>query len=158
MYKVFIDTNILVYALDNYDPLKKEKSRNLLRSLLGGDAAGVISTQILQEFYVVCTRKLNLEPLLVKSLLHSYENFEIVTVDPSLIQEAIDCSILNILSFWDALVVVSAEKAGCMKIWSEDLNHGQLIRGVKVENPFLEKSKRYPEHLSESGPVIKRQY
>ena len=62
--------------------------------------------------------------------------------DPPLIEEAIDCSILNRLSFWDALVVVAVEKARCDRLVTEDLNHGQIIRGVRVENPFQQKADR----------------
>ena len=52
------------------------------------------------------------------------------------LREAIDCSIINRLSFWDALIVVSAESARCEILWTEDLNHGQVIRGVHIENPL----------------------
>lgn len=135
MSKVFIDTNILVYAADKADPGKREKSRSLLRSLRSG-RIGVISTQVMQELYVTCVKKLGIEPIAAKSLAHALRNFETVTIDPALIEEAVDCSILNRLSFWDALVVVAAEKARCETLWSEDLNHGQIIRGVRVENPF----------------------
>jgi predicted nucleic acid-binding protein len=137
MSKVFLDTNLLVYALDKADPVKQTRARSLLQSLQRDDLYGVISTQILQEFYVVSTKKLRLDPLLAKSILHTFANFETVLVSPELIGQAIDCSILNRLSFWDALVVVSAESACCEKIWSEDLNHGQTIRGVTIENPFF---------------------
>ena len=136
MSKTFIDTNVLIYAMDQADPSKQEKARRSLRSLMD-DQAGVISTQALQEFYIVSTKKLNLDPLLAKSILHSFRSYEIVTVTPELIQEAVDCSILNSLSFWDSLIIVSAESACCEKLWTEDLNHGQVVRGVKIENPFL---------------------
>ena len=136
MSKIFLDTNIFIYAMDIANPIKQEKTRSLLKSLKD-DSTGVISTQILQEFYVVCTKKLNLDPLLIKSIMHSLQHYEVVTIDPALIEQAVDCSILNRLSFWDALVIVSAEIACCEKIWSEDLNHGQIIRGVKIENPYI---------------------
>jgi predicted nucleic acid-binding protein len=136
MSKIFIDTNILVYALDQADPVKQERARFLLQSLQG-DNSGVISTQVLQEFYIVCTKKIHLDPLLVKSIIHSFRNYETVVICPELIQDAIDCSILNQVSFWDALIIVSAESACCEKIWTEDLNPGQVIRGIKIENPFL---------------------
>ncbi|MCL6591640.1 MAG: PIN domain-containing protein [Firmicutes bacterium] len=137
MSKSFIDTNILIYAMDRADPLKQTHSRSILQSLSADDHSGVISTQILQEFYVTATRKLNLDPILVKSILHNLENYEVVVVNPDLIEAAVDCGILNQLSFWDALVVVSAESASCDTLLSEDLNHGQIIRGVKIQNPFL---------------------
>ena len=135
MSKVFLDTNILVYALDQDDPKKQKACRVLLRRLQETDRA-VISTQVMQEFYVVATRKLGIEPLQAKSILKTLDNLEVVPVSPTLIYEAIDCSLLNQISFWDALVIVCAESALCTLVLSEDLNDGQIIRGVKVQNPF----------------------
>jgi predicted nucleic acid-binding protein len=135
MSKVFLDTNILVYSLDQADAEKKATCRGLIRSLTA-ESKGVISTQVMQEFYVATTSKLGADPLLIKDILRSLERFETVVVSPSLIKEAIDCSIINRLSFWDALIIVSAESARCGVLWSEDLNHGQIIRGVRIENPL----------------------
>jgi predicted nucleic acid-binding protein len=135
MSKVFLDTNILVYSLDQADAAKKAKCRGLIRSLTA-ESRGVISTQVMQEFYVAATSKLAADPLLTKDILRSLERFETVVVSPSLIKDAIDCSIINRLSFWDALIVVSAESAQCEILWTEDLNHGQIIRGVRIENPL----------------------
>jgi predicted nucleic acid-binding protein len=135
MSKVFLDTNILVYSLDQADAAKKAKCRGLIRSLTA-ESKGVISTQVMQEFYVAATGKLGADPLLTKDILRSLERFETVVVSPSLIKEAIDCSIINRLSFWDALIIVSAESARCGILWTEDLNHGQIIRGVRIENPL----------------------
>jgi len=135
MSKVFVDTNILVYSMDKNDPEKMIRSRNLLKELKD-PLYGVISTQVLQEFYVASIKKLKAEPLLVKSILKTFENFEIVTISPEIINDGIDCSILNQISFWDALIVVAAGHAKCDRLWTEDLNHGQVIRGVKIINPF----------------------
>lgn len=135
MSKIFLDTNVLVYTLDRHDPAKQQACRAILRQLQGRDRA-VISTQVMQEFFVVATRKLGIDPLQAKSILKSLENLEVVTVSPALVYEAIDCSLLNQLSFWDALVVVGAESARCALILSEDLNDGQVIKGVEVRNPF----------------------
>jgi predicted nucleic acid-binding protein len=135
MSKVFLDTNILVYSLDQADAAKKAKCRGLIRSLTA-ESKGVISTQVMQEFYVAATGKLGADPLLTKDILRSLERFETVVVSPSLIKDAIDCSIINRLSFWDALIIVSAESARCEILWTEDLNHGQIIRGVRIENPL----------------------
>jgi len=135
MSKVFIDTNILVYALDSFDQAKQKRCRDLLRSL-SADLSGVISTQVMQEFYVTAIKKLGTEPLVAKDLLNAFQRFEIVIVTPEIIKEAIDSSILNRLSFWDALIVAAAESARCDRIWTENLNDGQIIRGVRVENPL----------------------
>jgi predicted nucleic acid-binding protein len=135
MSKVFLDTNILVYSIDQSEAGKREKSRKLIKRLTG-ENSGVISTQVMQEFYVAATAKLGADPLLIKDILRSLERFETVVVSPVLIKEAIDCAIINRLSFWDALIVVAAESAHCETLWTEDLNHGQVIRGVRIENPL----------------------
>lgn len=137
MSKVFLDTNILVYSLDQSHAGKRKKCRGLIKSLTG-ENSGVISTQVMQEFYVAATTKLGADPLLIKDILRSLERFETIVVSPTLIKEAIDCAIINRISFWDALIVVSAETARCEILWTEDLNHGQIIRGVRIENPLYD--------------------
>jgi predicted nucleic acid-binding protein len=135
--KVFLDSNVLAYAQDKGAPKKQKRSRNVI-SELGGGGDGVISTQVMQEFYVAATRKLGIDALAAKNVLKTFTVFEIVQVTPELIQDAVDCSILNVLSFWDALVIAAAAAAECTTIYSEDLNSGQTILGVTVQNPFLE--------------------
>ena len=142
MAKIFIDTNILIYSMDQFDPEKRQRCRTLLKTLKNG-LRGVISTQVMQEFYVTATQKLGAEPLIVKDILNSFGRFETVIIMPDIIKEAIDCGIINRLSFWDALIVAAAESANCEKLWTEDLNNGQVIRGVRIENPIKGK-KRYP--------------
>ena len=135
MSKVFVDTNILGYCMEDSDKKRKARCRALIESL-AGDLHGVISTQVLQEFYVVATKKLGADPLVVKDILHSFRRFETVVITPEIIKDAIDCSLINRISFWDSLIVVAAESARCESIWTEDLNDGQIIRGVRIENPF----------------------
>ena len=135
MAKVFLDTNILVYSLDQSDAGKQKQRRRLIKSLTA-ENSGVISTQVMQEFYVAATAKLGADPLLIKDILRSLERFETVVVSPMLIKDAIDCAIINRISFWDALIVASAESAHCETLWTENLNHGQVIRGVRIENPL----------------------
>ena len=74
--------------------------------------------------------------LTVKDILHSFERFETIIVTPQIIKDAIDCSIIKKLSFRDALIVITTESAKCEKLWSEDLNDGLVIRGVRIENPL----------------------
>jgi predicted nucleic acid-binding protein len=136
MSKVFLDTNLLVYTMDSYDTEKKQQCRSLLKTVTR-DMQGVISTQVMQEFYVAATRKLGADPLTTKDVMNAFTRFEVVGVTPDIINSAVDCSILNRLSFWDALIVAAAESAHCDFLWTEDLNNGQVIRGVKVENPLL---------------------
>jgi predicted nucleic acid-binding protein len=133
--KLFIDTNVIIYALDNADPAKRDRCRAILRAA-AVSGTGVISTQILQEIFVVATRKLGMDSLDAKDIVAAQENFEVVVVTPALIREAIDCSVLSRLSFWDALVAVAAESAVCTYLVTEDMNDGQIIRGVRVRSPF----------------------
>jgi predicted nucleic acid-binding protein len=133
--KGFIDTNVLVYQLDKSDLGKRNTCRGIVRDLVSRNDA-VISTQVLQEFYVVCTTKLKLKPVFAKGLIHGFENMEIITIGPDLIKEAIDASVQNDISFWDSLIIVSAEAAHCKYLYTEDLNDGQIIRNVRIQNPF----------------------
>lgn len=133
--KVFIDTNILIYMQSGMDPAKMETSRQLfLKS--SSEHLIVLSTQVLQEFFVAMTRKLHYDPITIKQLLGLFDDFEIVTINTSIIFDAIDTSILNQLSFWDSLIICSAVSSHCKVIYTEDMNHGQLIRGVEIVNPF----------------------
>jgi predicted nucleic acid-binding protein len=135
--KIFFDTNILVYTVDKKDLFKTNKSREMVK-LIVQNHSPVISTQVLQEFYSASTTKLKLDKIVIKNLIHSYRNMEIVTVDLLIIEQAIDISILFQLSFWDSLIVAAAEQANCSYLISEDLNNGQKIRGIEIVNPFKE--------------------
>ena len=135
MSKSFFDTNIFVYAFDNNDPDKKRISKELI-SKAGREGTGVLSTQVLQEFYVTCTKKLGVEPLTAKGYMSLLTNFDVIEISPNLIESAIDCSVINKISFWDALIVSAASFAKCTTLYSEDLNHDQVIKGVRVWNPF----------------------
>lgn len=136
--KVFLDTNILAYAVDRHSKAKQDTCRALLREV-ASEERGVISTQVLQEFFVVATRKLGLDALDAKKIMSSFENLEVVTVTPRHIGEAIDCSIINRLSFWDSLIIVCARSAACEILATEDLNDGQIVLGVRVHNPLTKK-------------------
>jgi len=131
MSKVFLDTNVLVYASDGANPAKQRA----IECMLTLEKQRVLSTQILQEFYVVATRKLGVTPPEAKSRLRSLHQLETVLVDRVVSFEAIDCSAMDQLSFWDAFVV-----RGRTSELFRDLDrrsfHGQYIRGVQVINPF----------------------
>jgi predicted nucleic acid-binding protein len=99
--------------------------------------SGVISTQVLQEFYVAATRKLDVDPILAKEMVNKFKNYETVLITTEMIKDAIDSSILQRLSFWDSLILIAAQKALCEMIWTKDLNSGQIINGIKVFNPFI---------------------
>lgn len=134
--KIFLDANLLVYAQDDGSPQKRRRSREVIAQVAGsGD--GVISTQVMQEFFVAATRKLGVPPLAAKAALKTFSVFEVVQVSPPLVHDAIDCSVLSALSFWDALILAAAASAGCGALYTEDMNPGQVILGVRVENPLV---------------------
>jgi predicted nucleic acid-binding protein len=135
MSRVFLDTNVLAYAFDSRNAPKRDRARALLKHLYEEDEV-CVSTQVLQEFYVVATKKLGLDPLVAKEALRSFERFSVVAVDPRLIAEAIDVSILHKLSFWDSLIVAAAEIMRCDTLYTEDLADGAALRGVAIRNPF----------------------
>ncbi len=135
MSKIFIDTNLFVYALDQKDEQKKAQARIIIRKIVEAHQP-VISTQVIKEFYVVATNKLKADPIIVKNIIHNFRNMEIINNDLDLIEQAIDVSVLFQLSFWDSLIIAAAEKAKCEFVFSEDLNTGQTCRGVQVVNPF----------------------
>jgi predicted nucleic acid-binding protein len=136
MAKIFIDTNILVYGFDGADRHKQKSARQALkRSQEAG--SGVISTQVMQEFYVTATKKLGMDPLIAKNLLDSFDVFEIVVISPSLIASAVDFQVLAKLSFWDALIVAAAEASKCDTLWSEDFQRGRTLKGIHIDNPLL---------------------
>lgn len=134
--RAFIDTNVLVYADDLDAGAKNVLARGLLAEALT-DGTGVISTQVLQEFFSTTTRKLRVPAEVARRKVQLLANMEVVRIDVDAILAAIDLHRLNSLSFWDALIVQSAASAGCPRVLSEDLQHGQTIAGVKIENPFL---------------------
>ena len=136
MPKVFLDTNILVYALDKADAAKQEAARQIVKRAVQ-EHQPVISTQVIQEFYVVATTKLRADPFAVKNIIRGFRNMEIVNNDPDLVERAIDIGLASRLSFWDALIVAAAERAKCELILSEDMGAGQVFRGVRLLNPFL---------------------
>lgn len=98
---------------------------------------GVVSLQVLQEYFANATRKLGLDPDLARQKVEVYARFRVV--EPSVVDllAAIDLHRLHKLSVWDALILYSAKKAGCRVLLTEDLQHGQVIGGVKIVNPFI---------------------
>ncbi len=131
----FLDTNVLIYAVDQADPVKQEAALGLI-ARQAKEMSGVISTQVLQEFYSAATRKLGISPIQARQHLRDLRVFDIVQVTPEIIEEGVDCSILNTISFWDGLIIASAAAAKCSELISEDLADGQIIQGIVVRNPF----------------------
>lgn len=133
----FLDTNVLLYADDQDAGSKRDHARRLLReAFAAGDA--VVSTQVLQEFFVNATRELGVDPAIARRKVELIAELDVVRVDLDLIYSAIDLHRLQAISFWDALIVRAAAVAGCGLLLTEDLQHGQVIDGVRIENPFRE--------------------
>ena len=138
MRRSFFDTNVLLYLFDNDYPLKKARAQDVLQEEM---AAGrvVLSTQVLQEFYVNATRKLGSPPPseVAEERVRDFSRLPLVRTDEAMVLSAIARSRASSFSFWDALIVEAALKADADRLLTEDLQHGQTIDGMRIENPFL---------------------
>lgn len=134
----FVDTNVLVYA---YDPSAGERHDRAfaLVSTLGRERRGALSIQVLQEFYVTVTRKLavTVGPEEALTSLAVLSRWQAHSPLPQDVLFAARLAAESQMSFWDAMIVRSAQSLGCSKLWTEDLNHGQRIGGVEIVNPFV---------------------
>jgi predicted nucleic acid-binding protein len=134
----FVDTNILIYAHDVDAGAKHQVAKTVLRELWS-QRSGVLSMQVLQEFYVNVTRKIA-SPLpkdVARLVVNSYSVWCIETT-PAEITTAFRIEDESRIGFWDALIVAAAVKCGALRILSEDLNAKQVVAGVRIENPFAE--------------------
>jgi predicted nucleic acid-binding protein len=133
----FVDTNILVYAEDVDAKRKHEVARDLVLQLWD-DREGVLSIQVLQEFFVCVTRKLKkpLSSAKAEAIVEEYLTWTVIENTGRLLTHAIALQRQAQLSFWDALVVQAAIETGCDRLYSEDLNPGQKFGAVTVVNPF----------------------
>jgi predicted nucleic acid-binding protein len=131
----FFDTNILVYADDKAAPAKQRRSIDLIAEHRRA-RSGVVSLQILQEYFVTVTRKLHVESSIARRKVELLAEFYVAVPDVSDILAAIDLHRLHNLSFWDALVIRSAKQSGCTVLFSEDMQHTRAIDGLQIVNPF----------------------
>lgn len=133
----FFDTNILIYAVDHTDPVKRRKAGELLEREAGAGNA-IISTQVLQEFYSVSTLKLKrpLNKLVAEKVVEELMTLHVKQVDTSIILAAIKRNQSDQISFWDALIIETALRAGARILWSEDMQHDREFDGLKIQNPF----------------------
>jgi predicted nucleic acid-binding protein len=136
--KVFLDTNLIVYANDARDLEKQARAIELVSRAMA-DGTGVISTQVMQEYAVTATAKLHQDPDAVLRQLLLLESLEVVQVSPPMVRRSLELQSRYRIDFWDASILAAAEFARCELLWSEDLNPGQLYATVKVENPFAGK-------------------
>jgi predicted nucleic acid-binding protein len=133
----FFDTNVLVYLFDADAPDKQAHARALFDRHVR-DGSLFLSTQVLQELYVTLTRKLGV-PLGASEagdIIAAMGEMPVTHADTAMVLTAIQLSQRHQLSFWDAMIVESARKSGATVLLTEDLQHGQVIEGVRVENPF----------------------
>jgi predicted nucleic acid-binding protein len=133
--RTFIDTNILLYAIDRADPVKQEIAIRLIETH-AKNRTGIISTQVLQEFHSAATRKLGIDVKVSRQHLRDFRVFDIVQITPELIETGIDTSLLHQTSFWDGLILAAASAANANELLTEDLSHGQTIDGITLRNPF----------------------
>jgi predicted nucleic acid-binding protein len=133
----FVDSNVMVYAYDN-EAGEKHATANRIVTDLWQRRSGALSTQVLQEFYVTVTRKLP-KPLarrVAREVVRQYRAWSPHRPDVEDLIAGSELEERHRLSFWDALVVVSAQRCGAMQLISEDLNDGQRFGPVTVVNPF----------------------
>jgi len=138
----FLDSNVLVYTDDPRHPEKQRSAIELL-SRCRRSNTGVVSAQVLQEYFVVVTRKLGVEQALARRKVELFGQFSTVKTGVDDILAAIDLCRLHGVHFWDALVIRSAQQAGCRRLFSEDLQCGRRFDSVEIVNPFA------PEPLAE---------
>jgi predicted nucleic acid-binding protein len=135
--KIFMDTNVLVYAHDTTAGRKRERALEVLQELWNSET-GVISTQVLQELFVSLTQKIPM-PVEGRKARHIVEDlcaWEVVANDEQAILGAIDLKMKYQMSFWDALILEAARRSGATTLYSEDLSHGQQVEGMTIVNPF----------------------
>jgi predicted nucleic acid-binding protein len=133
----FFDTNLLVYLFDSASPEKQGKARDVFSERAQRDEV-LLSTQVLQEFYVTVTRKLA-SPLSAdqaERLVRDFAAFPVVSTDAPLVVAAVALSRRHRLSLWDAMIVMAARAGGAAELLTEDLQHGQVLEGVRIVNPF----------------------
>jgi predicted nucleic acid-binding protein len=134
---MFVDTNVLVYAHDASETIRQPVAQTLLAELWR-NRVGALSTQVLQEFYVVATRKF--EPPMprrqARQLVDAYSHWQLIHVDVPLIISASLLEERHSLSFWDALIVEAARRASATRLLTEDLQAGRRIDKMLIDNPF----------------------
>lgn len=135
--KKFVDTNIIIYAYDSSAGSKHKIARDLLIKLWDS-GEGVVSTQVLQEFFVTVTRKIPkpLTPVVASDIISDFLTWDVVVNDGKDILNAIAIHQKTHFAFWDSLIIAAAQKAGCRTLLSEDLKSDQHIEDLIIKNPF----------------------
>jgi predicted nucleic acid-binding protein len=138
--KIFFDTNILVYAYSSDAPDKQRIAHEMIEDGMRY-GIGVISPQVLGEFFVTITRKVKtpMAPDTARMEIENFQGLDVVSSDRALVLQAIDLQTRFQVNYWDAMIIASALRANCRTILSEDLAHGQKYGEVEVKNPFKTK-------------------
>ena len=133
--RCFIDTNLLIYADSGDEPVKQRIALSLLKQLRLNQT-GVLSTQVLNEYCNVALNKLKLPHADIRQQMQFWEQYEVVQVTPAIIHMGLDLHQTRSLGFFDALIVAAAKTSGCTVLYSEDMNAGEMVNGVRIVNPF----------------------
>ena len=131
----FFDTNVLVYADDKAAPSKQRRALELVAEHRRA-GTGVVSLQVLQEYFVTVTRKLQVDARIARRKVERLAEFDVATPDVADVLAAIDLTRLHSFSFWDALVLRSAQQAGCGVLFTEDMQNAREMDGLRIVNPF----------------------
>jgi predicted nucleic acid-binding protein len=134
--RTFVDTNVLVYADDFANPAKRDHAQELIRRLIH-ERSGVVSLQVLQEYFAAVTRKLRMDSGDARERVEVYSRFNVVKLEPEDVLHAIDLHRAHRISIWDSLIVRAASVAGCRTLYTEDLQNGFRIENLEVVNPFM---------------------
>lgn len=135
----FVDANVLVYAFDSSAGRKQQAAHARLERLWE-DNSGCLSVQVLQEFFVTVTKKVA-KPLTVedaKARVREFGAWKVFSPTSDDVLAAIELQVQAKIGFRDAMIVLAAAESGCDVLWSEDLSDGQVMRGVRIRNPFAE--------------------
>lgn len=135
MARRFLDTNVLVYTDDGGDRRRARLALGAVQDAIES-REGVVSTQVLQEYFSVTTRKLGTDPAVARRKVQLFATLEVVQVDVGLILGAVDVHRLHAISFWDALILQAAGRAGCEVLLTEDLQAGRSLSGLRIVDPF----------------------
>jgi predicted nucleic acid-binding protein len=131
----FLDSNVLLYTDSRDAPAKRRRALELLAQQRLG-RTGVVSLQVLQEYFVAATRKLGVQSSVARRKVELFANYQVVVLDVDDVLGAIDLHRLHQVSFWDGLIIRAAKEGGCPILYSEDLQDGRVIDGVRIVNPF----------------------
>ncbi len=134
----FFDTNVLVYSDDKASPSKQHRALDLIAEHRRA-GTGVLSSQVLEEYFVTVTKKLHVDPRIARRKVELLAEFDVAAPSVDDILAAIDIHPLHSFSFWDALILQSAKQARCSVVLTEEMQGDREIQGLRIINPFRQK-------------------